>query len=634
MADTRQVVSWSLERKCVFRTGEEWFLPGQTFKQLADLRTVASAESDSRNVRGICVTSWTTEQDNGGKIHEIPSSGFRIDECLGPFGGLSEVLATCLGCEANANNDLAIQAAGCFGYVDVWPDSDELNEQLWNIIEKRNLESRLRSAFPVTTPLWYGFWINSPLQRVQAEFIHELLNAVCDVDDPEDKDVRHFLNALKAAIDWELPVHVSLSPLGHTDLGWYTIFPHCPRCKANAPVGRWKESYPTTPHTCRACDHTFVPNEHHSSERDDVDWDAQSLEKQLGETGYEQFIKDFLIHRGCSLEQATEILDNKNNGPLLRRIAEVRRTRNATLRRVRRGKALGAVEKPPSSLSIALTDDVDLELVLVPAGEFLMGSPPSAEDASESPQHLVQINRPFYIGRFPVTQAQLLAVMGKNTSKHRGDPNLPADQVSWFDCQAFCEELCQRQRQAFRLPCEAEWEYACRAGTASKFAFGETLSPEQANFTPYMDMLRFDPASEEELVTDVERLVEASEQRSTSKALPTPVGSFPPNAWGIYDMHGNVEEWCEDVWHPDYEGAPSDGSAWLEGEEKEPFRVVRGGWCSATESVCASSSRRQLRADAGTHDEEVEDESDDPFMKSLLDLMYTPCGFRVVCEVR
>ncbi len=89
---------------------------------------------------------------------------------------------------------------------------------------------------------------------------------------------------------------------------------------------------------------------------------------------------------------------------------------------------------------------------------------------------------------------------------------------------------------------------------------------------------------------------------------------------------------AKDVWHPDYEGAPSDGSAWLEGEEKEPFRVERGGWCSATESVCASSSRRQLRADAGTHDEEVEDESDDPFMKSLLDLMYTPCGFRVVCE--
>ncbi len=135
-------------------------------------------------------------------------------------------------------------------------------------------------------------------------------NAVCDVDDPEDKDVRHFLNALKAAIDWELPVHVSLSPLGHTDLGWYTIFPHCHTVQGQRPGRPLEGKLPDNAHTCRACDHTFVPNEHHSSERDDVELDAQSLEKQLGETGYEQSSRTFdppWMFIGAS----HRILDNK-----------------------------------------------------------------------------------------------------------------------------------------------------------------------------------------------------------------------------------------------------------------------------------------------------------------------------------
>ncbi len=237
MADTRQIVSWALESKCAFRSGDHWFLPNRTCTQLADLRTVASAEGDGRIVNGICVTSWTTEQDNAGKVCDIPRSGFRVEDRLGPQGGLSKVLATCAGCEANADFEFGIAVAGCFGHLDVWPDSEDLDRQLWGIIERRKLEDRLRAAFPVTTPLWHGFWINSPLRRAQTEFLHELLDAACDYGDPRDKDIRHFLKALEAAIRWELPVHVSLAPLGHTDFGWYTIFPHCPRCKANACVG-------------------------------------------------------------------------------------------------------------------------------------------------------------------------------------------------------------------------------------------------------------------------------------------------------------------------------------------------------------------------------------------------------------
>jgi hypothetical protein len=130
MADTRQVVSWALERKCAFRSGDQWFLPARTCAQLADLRTVAAAEGAGRIVNDICVTGWTTERDNSGMVHEIPCSGFRIEERLGPVGGLAAALETCRGCEANAKTELDIDVAGCFGHLDVWPDSEEFDRQL------------------------------------------------------------------------------------------------------------------------------------------------------------------------------------------------------------------------------------------------------------------------------------------------------------------------------------------------------------------------------------------------------------------------------------------------------------------------------------------------------------------------
>jgi formylglycine-generating enzyme required for sulfatase activity len=634
MADTRQVVSWALERTCPFRSGDGWFLPTRTCTQLADLRTVASAEGDGRIVNGVCVMSWTTERDNTGKVHNIPFSGFGIEDRLGSVGGLTAALMTCRACEANAKTELGIDVAGCFGHLDGCPDSEELDRELWQIIEQRNLEGRLRAAFPVTTPLWYGFWINSPLRRVQAEFLYELLDAACDPNDLQDKDVQHFLKALEAAVRWELPVHVSLAPLGHTDFGWYTVFPHCPRCKANAPVGRWKDSYPKEPHECQVCGHRFIPDEHHSSERDQYDWDADRLEKRLGEVGYEQFVRAFLLHGGCSPEQVEEVIDNKNNGPLLRRIRAVRQRRETTLRRLRRNTVPLPEGTCPPTISITLADDIDLEFVLVPAGEFLMGSPDAEKNPTEAPRQLVRIPRPLYMGRFPVTQAQWTAVAGKNPSRHRGDPKLPVDQVSWFDCQEFCERLCQRHGRAFRLPSEAEWEYACRAGTTTKFAFGDMLSPAQANFTPYAARFGPPPADENAFIQEMELATESAEAIGGRSAKPTPVGSYPPNAWGIYDMHGNVDEWCEDVWHPDYEGAPADGSAWLDGEDKEPFRVMRGGWCSATEFVCTSSARRQLRADAGSREDDSDghEEGDGGHMAFLFAMMYTPYGFRLVCE--
>lgn len=634
MADTRQVVNWSLERKCNFRAGDDWFLPNETYRQLSDLRTLARAHADDRVVDGICVTGWTIGRDNSGGYHEIPVSGFPIEDRVHRYGGIAEVHKTCGECEANADSMLDTRIAGCFGYLEVSPDSPELDEQLWKIIDERDLGDRLKSTFLVTTPLWYGFWIESPLRRLHAELLHELLDAACDHDDPRDKDVVHFLNALQAAINWELPVHVSLAPLGHSDFGWHTVFPHCPRCKANAPVGRWQKEFPNDPYQCKVCAHIFNPNEHHSSKRDNYEWDANSLKDQLGERGYEDFTKRFLLHRGCAEQQVKEIIDNENNGPLLRQIAKVRRQRNATLRKLRADSRSDVVASDlPRNLSFALSDDVDLELVLVPTGEFLMGSADANEDSNEVPQHLVRFDRPFYIGRFLVSQTQWQTVMGPMVFR-KHSPDLPVDQVSWFDCQEFCEKLSARQKRVIRLPSEAEWEYACRAGTTTKFAFGDSLSTEQANFTPYKSMCGEFPMDELQAVQTLEKLVDSGDEAGR-KSQPTPVGTYPPNAWGIYDMHGNVDEWCEDVWHANYEGAPTDGSPWLAGEDRQPFRVVRGGWCSATEFVCTSASRRQLQADAGARSKpETGDEGkEDHFLDDMFEIMYIPYGFRVVCEV-
>jgi len=205
-----------------------------------------------------------------------------------------------------------------------------------------------------------------------------------------------------------------------------------------------------------------------------------------------------------------------------------------------------------------------MEFVYIPGGNFIMGSP-SAEEGrgdNEGPQHQVTIQH-FYMMTTEVTQAQWKAVMGDNPSRFEGD-NLPVEQVSWNDCQEFIEKLNQMDsNKGYRLPTEAEWEYACRAGTTTRFCSGNRGS----------DLARVGWFS----------------RNSGSKSHP--VGTKEPNAWGLYDMHGNVDEWCgEDYYHDNYLGAPSDGSAWESGGGG--LRVLRGGsWVSIGEGGCRSAAR-------------------------------------------
>jgi formylglycine-generating enzyme required for sulfatase activity len=227
--------------------------------------------------------------------------------------------------------------------------------------------------------------------------------------------------------------------------------------------------------------------------------------------------------------------------------------------------------RTPAALPHTRTNQVGIEFILLPAGRFMMGSTNSRAD--EKPVHQVTISQPFYIGIYEVTQPQWQSVMGNNPSYFKACANCPVEQVSWDDAQNFINKL-NENNDGFRycLPTEAEWEYACRAGTTTEFSFGNSLSSDQANFHgnyPY-----------------------GGAAKGVYRQKTTAVGSFAPNAFGLYDMHGNVWEWCQDWYHPTYDGAPGDGSAWLSGGEK--YRVLRGGSWSGAAAFLRSANRLVL----------------------------------------
>ena len=229
-----------------------------------------------------------------------------------------------------------------------------------------------------------------------------------------------------------------------------------------------------------------------------------------------------------------------------------------------------------------LGNGVKLTLMLIPAGEFMMGAleqEPESRDY-ERPQHLVKVPQ-FLIGRYQVTQAQWKVVAGYERIAQELDPDPsnfkgndhPVEQVSWDDAQEFCQRLSAKtgNKKKYCLPSEAQWEYACRAGMTTPFHFGETITPELANYS-----------------------TEASYNGSpTSQASreTTDVGNFPANDWGLCDMHGNVLEWCKDDWHDSYAGAPSDGSAWIETDRTEARKLLRGGSWDYYPRYCRSAFR-------------------------------------------
>jgi formylglycine-generating enzyme required for sulfatase activity len=218
-----------------------------------------------------------------------------------------------------------------------------------------------------------------------------------------------------------------------------------------------------------------------------------------------------------------------------------------------------------NELVLTLPGNVPLEMVWIPAGSFMMGRYTNEADSysDEDPQHQVTFASGFWMGKYEVTQAQWMAVMGSNPSYFTGDLNRPVEQVSWDTVQTFIAAVNALGQGTVHLPSEAQWEYACRVGTTTRFYWGD--DPSSMSIGSYAWYI------------------------GNSSSTTHPVGQKLPNAWGLYDMAGNVYEWCEDYWHSNYTGAPTDGSAWLSPTASD--RAVRGGSWYLNDYLCRSAKR-------------------------------------------
>jgi formylglycine-generating enzyme required for sulfatase activity len=256
-----------------------------------------------------------------------------------------------------------------------------------------------------------------------------------------------------------------------------------------------------------------------------------------------------------------------------------------------------------------LGNDITLEMVAIPGGTFTMGTEDEEIErlvkkfdwqyfSREKPQHQVTLPS-FYMGKYPITQAQWQAIaatakididLETNPSNFTGN-ELPVERVTWYQATEFCKRLSRETKQEYRLPSEAEWEYACRAGTTTPFYFGETITGKLANY-------------------DASNTY-ADEPKGEYRKETTPVGQFPPNAFGLYDMHGNVWEWCADTWHDNYDGAPTDGSVWTKNGNDNRSPLRGGSWYDSPD-FCRSAYRYNLNRRVDLND----------------------LGFRVVCGAR
>jgi formylglycine-generating enzyme required for sulfatase activity len=256
-----------------------------------------------------------------------------------------------------------------------------------------------------------------------------------------------------------------------------------------------------------------------------------------------------------------------------------------------------------------LGNGITLCMNLIPPGNFIMGSPDRelGRAVDEAPLHSVKFAQAFFMGKYAITQAQWMAVtampkvereLPPTPSYFQGD-NRPIGQINWYEAVEFCSRLAKMSGRPYRLPTEAEWEYACRAGTTTPFHFGEFISIDLANFR--------------EIVTEYGGMTHVGNHgdvsRRDSYEETKDVGSFGvSNDFGLFDMHGNILEWCQDTWHDSYLGASADGSAWI-GEDDT--RVLRGGSWKDSPYECRSALRNW----------------------STADVKYNDVGLRVVCSV-
>ncbi len=244
-----------------------------------------------------------------------------------------------------------------------------------------------------------------------------------------------------------------------------------------------------------------------------------------------------------------------------------------------------------------LNENTNVEMVYIPSGTFLIGSNNNELDRGkdENPQQKIKI-KTFYMSKYPINQLQWRIVasmpqvnrtLNPNPSNFKGD-NLPVEKISWYDAIEFCQRLTKQTNRQYRLPTEAEWEYACRAGTTTPFFFGEMITTDLANYDG--------------------RTGYGTKATGKYSKKTTPSDTFSPNNFGLYDLHGNVWEWCEDHYSTSYQSKPTDGSPYYSNMKNQP-RAVRGGSWSLTGSYCRSAKRSSYAPDSN----------------------YNFVGFRIVC---
>jgi len=244
-----------------------------------------------------------------------------------------------------------------------------------------------------------------------------------------------------------------------------------------------------------------------------------------------------------------------------------------------KGEKISTEVKQIQYFTEILPNNIPLEMVAIPGGKFMMGSPEGEGNEREKPQHEVTV-QPFFIGKYPITQEQWEAIANlpkinqdlNPAPSHYKSDNCPVERVNWYDALEFCDRLSGYTGRQYRLPSEAEWEYACRAGTTTPFHFGYTITEGLAN---YYSIQTF-----------------ADELPGRFLANTTPVGHFTPNAFGVYDMHGNVQEWCLDIWHSQYKDAPTNGKEWSDNNANQnKGRIIRGGAFTYSPQDCRSAFR-------------------------------------------
>ncbi|MCA9093692.1 MAG: hypothetical protein KDA68_09415 [Planctomycetaceae bacterium] len=327
MAGGPQFVSWALERRCPLRAEENWIKPNGGSRNLGMLQLCEEKVAEGNTFEGF----WIMSLSEGC----VPTRGVLVEEIVGPFGGWDLIRSACSGCDANVAGQQSGRLAGCYGgLVARYPYNATFDQTLRDVIRSSGWDQRFRENFPVTTLIWFGLWIPSPLSKAQCEFLRDYIpsahvklkeveEAVRRVDPygiriaMSDECVRSFVSAVESSLRYNLPLHVELSPPSHCDFGFITTHSHCPRCKFEADVERWK-AVESQQIDCQVCGHQFDPSTTFTTKGDYYDPSKNSLEKRLG-SDFEEFAFRYAEFKGWERATMEQALNRHREAPKKRK---------------------------------------------------------------------------------------------------------------------------------------------------------------------------------------------------------------------------------------------------------------------------------------------------------------------------